>query len=102
MLRIDIIAAGRMRAGPLLDLWNEYGKRLDWTLTLIETEGRNAAEEQQKLLGKVNASAFVFALDERGKSLRSAEFAARLDKLASEGSGHVQFVIGGADGLSDE
>ena len=101
MLRIDIIAAGKLRAGPHLDLWNGYKKRLQWPVTLIEIEGRNAAEEQQKLGEKIAPGAYVFALDEKGKSLRSADFATRLDKLASEGSGHVQFIIGGADGLSD-
>jgi 23S rRNA (pseudouridine1915-N3)-methyltransferase len=101
MLRIDIIAAGKMRAGPHLELWNDYKKRLQWPVTLVEIEGRNAAEEQQKLAEKIAPGAYLFALDEKGKSLRSADFAVRLDKLASEGGGHVQFVIGGADGLSD-
>jgi len=63
MLRIDIIAAGKMRAGPHLDLCNDYKKRLQWPVTLIEIEGRNATEEQQKLGEKINAGAYLFALD---------------------------------------
>src|SRR5580692_6812135 len=100
MLRIDIIAAGKMRAGPQLDLWTDYKTRLQsqWPVTLIEIEARNAAEEQQKLTAKIAPGAYVFVLDEKGKSLRSAEFAARLDKLAGEGRNHIQFIIGGADG----
>jgi 23S rRNA (pseudouridine1915-N3)-methyltransferase len=101
MLRIDVIAAGKMRAGPLPELWNDYKKRLQWPVTLIEIEGRNAAEEQKKLADKITAGAYIFALDERGKSLGSTDFASRLDKLASEGRNHVQFIIGGADGLSE-
>jgi 23S rRNA (pseudouridine1915-N3)-methyltransferase len=101
MLRINIIAAGKMRAGPLDSLWGDYKKRLQWPVTLIEIEGRNAAEEQQKLEDKIIAGAYLFALDEKGKNLRSTEFAVRLDKLAAEGRNHVQFIIGGADGLSD-
>ncbi|HTK84777.1 MAG TPA: 23S rRNA (pseudouridine(1915)-N(3))-methyltransferase RlmH [Patescibacteria group bacterium] len=101
MRRIDIIAAGKMRAGPLSDLWDEYRKRVKWPVTLIEVEGRNAAEEQRKLGEKIESSAFLFALDEKGKSLRSADFASKLEKLAVEGQSHIQFVIGGADGLDE-
>jgi len=101
MLRLDLIAAGRMRAGPLSDLWEDYKRRLTWPLTLVEIEGCNAAEEWEKLAAKIDPRAFVFILDEKGKSLRSRDFAARLDGLAAEGRTHVQFVIGGADGLSD-
>ncbi len=101
MRRIDIIAAGKMRAGPVSDLWSEYRKRLKWPVNLIEIEGRNAAEEQRKLAEKIEPGAFLFALDEKGKSLRSADFATRLEKLAVEGQSHIQFLVGGADGLNE-
>jgi 23S rRNA (pseudouridine1915-N3)-methyltransferase len=102
MFRIDIIAAGRMRAGPLASLYNEYKTRMVWPVNLIEVEGRNAAEEHEKLAAKIDPRAYVFILDEKGRSLRSQDFAAKLDKLGAEGRNHIQFVIGGADGLSDE
>lgn len=101
MLNIDIIAVGRMRSGAVSELWNEYSKRLKWTVKLMEIEGRNAVDEHKKLAEKIDERAFIFALDEKGKSLRSTEFAVRLDKLAIEGRNHIQFVIGGADGLSE-
>jgi 23S rRNA (pseudouridine1915-N3)-methyltransferase len=101
MLRITIIAAGKMRAGPLAELCADYKKRLQWPVNLIEIEGRNAPEEHEKLGGKIADGAYLFALDEKGKSLRSAEFAGRMDKLAAEGRNQIQFLIGGADGLSD-
>jgi 23S rRNA (pseudouridine1915-N3)-methyltransferase len=101
MLRIDIIAVGRMRASPVSELWNEYRKRLKWPVTLVEIDGKNTADEHAKLHEKIDHGSFLFALDEKGKSLPSVDFASRLDKLAGEGRNHVQFLIGGADGLNE-
>ena len=53
MNRIDVIAAGRMKPGPLLDLWADYKGRLSWPVNLIEIEGRSAAEEQIRLAAKI-------------------------------------------------
>lgn len=102
MPRIDVIAAGKFRNGPLLTLWEEYKKRLQWPLALHEIDARKTADEHTKINGKLNSRAFLFVMDERGKSMGSADFAARLDRLAAEGQTHLQFVIGGADGLPEE
>ena len=40
MLRIDIIAVGQLRKGPLLEIAEDYIKRLKWTLHLHEIESR--------------------------------------------------------------
>jgi 23S rRNA (pseudouridine1915-N3)-methyltransferase len=40
-------------------------------------------------------------MDERGKSLTSPAFAAKLQELSSTGQADLQFLIGGADGLND-
>lgn len=102
MQKIDIIAAGKMKPGPFSDLWQEYKKRLSGQVTLTEIEARNHAEEVRKLEEKIVPQAYLFALDEKGKSLRSTEFAARLEDLGAAGRNHIQFLIGGADGLSPE
>lgn len=102
MIRIEILAVGKMRAGPMADLWQDYAGRMTWPFGVTEVEGRSPAEELKKLRDKIDPRAFLFVMDERGKSLRSLDFASRLDKLAAEGAGHIQFVIGGADGLNDE
>jgi len=103
MLRIDVIASGKMRNTPFATLWNDYAARMaPWNVNIIEIEGKNQAEEHLKLAAKLDPRAHIFVLDEKGKSLRSMDFASRLDKLAAGGENHIQFVIGGADGLSDE
>lgn len=103
MFNIEIIAAGKMKAGPLGSLWDEYKKRTSpWKVSLHEITGRDAAQEQQKLIEKINPRAYLIVLDEKGKSVSSADFATRLDKQAASGQNHIQFLIGGADGLSPE
>ena len=102
MFRVDIIAAGKFRRGNFLSLWDEYSKRLQWKLTLHEIDARSTDDEHKKIAEKINPRAFLFVLDERGKSLPSTEFSARLAKLSAEGQADIQFIIGGADGLNDE
>lgn len=99
MLKIDIIAAGRLRPSPMLDVWSDYCTRMQWNVTLHELEAKNAADLEAKFLDKISPNAFTIVLDERGKSLGSREFAQKLDNLMAEGQSHIQFVIGEADGL---
>ena len=108
MLRIDIIAAGRVKSGPYRSLWDEYEKRLTGCkLRLIEIESRHTdpvsaqQDEQNKIVEQIDPSAYVIAMDERGKPMRSLDFAKKLEDLETHGGGHVQFIIGGADGLLD-
>ncbi len=99
MLKIDIIAAGRLRPSPLLDLWNDYTARMQWQINLFEIESKNTADLETKLLDKIKNDAFTIVLDERGKALSSRELAGKLDALMAEGQSHIQFIIGEADGL---
>lgn len=102
MLRIEIIAAARLKKGAFADLRDEYLKRMGWPVTITEIEGRDAAEEQSKLLEKIRPGATVIALDEKGKVFTSREFSTRLSEFSSQGLTDIQFIIGGADGLNDE
>lgn len=99
MIRPEIIAAGKMRQKAQLSLWQDYRKRLQWPLTLHEIEGKSAPDEERKFLDKINPRAFVFAMDERGKTLSSMEFAGKIETIAAEGITDIQFIIGNADGL---
>ena len=102
MIRAEIIAVGKMRKGPMLDLWDEYVKRMQWPLTLHEIDDKDPQKWEQKLAAKLNNRAFVVMLDERGKILDSREFAGKIETLSAEGLTDVQFIIGGADGFSSQ
>jgi 23S rRNA (pseudouridine1915-N3)-methyltransferase len=101
MTQIDIIAVGRMKNTPYAAAWQEYLKRTTWPVTLHELDVRQD-QEHTKILEKIRADAFVFALDERGKSLSSTDFASRIQSLMDQGRPAIQFIIGGADGLNDD
>jgi 23S rRNA (pseudouridine1915-N3)-methyltransferase len=108
MLKIDIIAAGRLKKGPYFDLCAEYSKRMDWPVTVHEIESRykDAREiqndEHRKIEKLIKDDAFVIVLDGRGKNLSSSEFARAIQKVANEGKSRIQFIIGGADGVGDK
>jgi 23S rRNA (pseudouridine1915-N3)-methyltransferase len=108
-LRLTLIAVGRCKPGPPRDLFEEYRGRLTWKLDLKEVEARQAASsaelkrlEADKLLAAVPKGALLVALDERGESLDSGTFAARLGAWRDQGRTDLAFVIGGADGLDEE
>lgn len=108
MLKIDIIAVARAKKGPHADLIAEYKKRIKWKLTIHEIESRHTDPDQQqkdeieKIIKHVDASAFVIALDERGDGLKSLDFASTIEKFINNGETHIQFIIGGANGLTDD
>ncbi len=116
-MRIVVAAIGRARAGGKgaaqeQALFDDYAGRLvrsgpaGLTLELREaeerrklpTEARREAEAQL-LLSQIPKGATLVALDGRGKTLSSEDFAKRLARWRDDGVADLAFVIGGADGL---
>jgi 23S rRNA (pseudouridine1915-N3)-methyltransferase len=58
--------------------------------------------EASLLLKNVPSGSTVVLLDEKGRELRSVDFAAQLQKWMNTGTKDLCFVTGGAFGLSDE
>jgi len=105
-MRIVIAAVGKFRREPERELFETYIKRISWPVALKEVEERGAlpapermAREAGKLLAAVPEAATLVALDETGRALASAAFAARIGRWRDDGVGDLAFVIGGADGL---
>lgn len=105
---IHIVAVGRLKRGPFTELAAFYRERLRTPLTLIEVEARKGgtdtartAEEGRLLLQALPPGALVVALDERGRSLNSVEFATLVGETR-HAARPLAFVLGGADGLSAE
>lgn len=110
-MNINIISIGKFGRSPLADLFNDYAKKLGWKLSLTELEPKisNNLEVKKKkeleaslILKNIDKSAKIIILDENGKQFRSKEFASLLNNFAINGDSNIVFVIGGADGLSDE
>jgi len=108
-MRLVIASVGRFRSGPLQEMYSDYAGRLPWPIDLKEVEEKKPlkgekrkAREAALLLGAVPDNATLIALDEKGKSMTSPEFAKMLGQLADDGVQTVAFLIGGADGHSQE
>ncbi len=107
-MEVNIIALGTLKNGPYFDAIKMYEKRLHWnvSLTILESKKNTAIEkakdEHQKILNALDSSAYTIALDERGKTISSSQFADQFLKLQNQGRSKIQIIIGGADGLNDE
>lgn len=106
-MRLTLIAVGRAKRGPELDLFNAYQKRLRSGLDLIEVEEKRPlggaelmAREAELVADKIPDGAYLIALDERGKAMSSRIFAEKISALQDMGR-DVAFIIGGADGLDE-
>ena len=103
-----------MKQGPERDLVARYldravatGRSLGLSgfavAELTESRAGSAAArkaEEARVIGQLLPDpGIVIALDERGKSLGSEAFAARLGRWRDDGRAALSFVIGGADGL---
>jgi 23S rRNA (pseudouridine1915-N3)-methyltransferase len=113
-MRVGIVAVGRMKQGPERELVARYleravatGKALGLTGFAVSelTESRagstasRKAEEAKAIAVALPAGGVLVALDERGKTLGSEDFAQRLLRWRDDGKPALSFVIGGADGL---
>lgn len=106
-MRVDILVVGRLKTGPYANMISEFHKRMRWELRIIEFEAKardsRAAqrEENEKLLHALHNNAAIIALDEHGQNLTSLDFAKKIEGFQNAGYGHMQCIIGGADGLED-
>lgn len=96
---IEIIAAGKIKNGPLLSLWEEYEKRMSSSVKLHEIPESDPAQFEKKLMQKISNNAVIIALDETGKSMPSTSLAKHLQNFTLDGRKPLQFFIGAADGL---
>lgn len=109
-MRVHLVAVGRLRAGPELDLIKDYLTRFDRTgralglgpAQVIEVEdkkGGGMAAEAALLEKAIPNGSLICCLDERGKVMSSPDFADQLSDWRDNGRQDVAFVIGGADGI---
>ncbi len=116
-MRLQILAIGRLKAGPEKTLSEDYQTRIEglgrkagitrlMVTDFAESQGRTASQRQDdeaKLLaGALAPKAFTFVLDERGKSMASEVFSRLLQRHLDQGAQDLAFLIGGPDGHSAE
>lgn len=112
-MRIVVAAVGRLRSGPEADLVSDYLARFDRAgrpfglgpARIAEIDDRRRAgpmAEAALISAAIPAGAATIALDERGDTLSSPQFASRLSGWADSGRRDLALMIGGADGLAPE
>jgi 23S rRNA (pseudouridine1915-N3)-methyltransferase len=108
-----VLAVGRLKDGPERELCQRYAARIGEIgrglgfsgpdlVELAESRARrddDRKREEADLIGARLQAGLLIVLDERGTSLPSPDFAARLGKERDGGTPVANFVIGGADGL---
>ncbi len=95
-MQLHVIARGKIARSPEGELAARYAKRIGWPLRLTELP-----ETGGRIPDPVTPCKTVL-LDERGKDLPSAELAATLERWRDGGTREARFVLGAADGHSDE
>jgi 23S rRNA (pseudouridine1915-N3)-methyltransferase len=111
-----LLAVGRMKAGPERELFERYTRRVGeiargagvaaFDAREID-EGRarrpeeRRGEESRGLLAQIGRDARLVVLDERGKSVTSADFAAGIG-AARDAASDYALIVGGPDGLDPE
>ena len=98
-MKLIILAIGKLK-GPEAELCAEYQKRIKSNLTVKELSGGTQKEEGAALLKAIPERVFVVLCDERGKDLSSREMAEKYAAWTARDA--LVFLIGGADGVTDE
>ena len=93
-MKVKVVAVGKI--SPILKEAQNYYLRKLKNIEIMEVKKQRTKEEEgKKLLEK--AKGYIIALDERGREMTSREFASFVQKHP-----FITFLIGGADGLSEE
>ncbi len=115
-MKITIIAVGKVKEKFYRDALAEYGKRLGkyCRLEVVEVEDEKTPDkagealelqikekEAQRILKYLKEDDYLITLEIEGRKMDSVSFAKKLEKLATYGTSHIQFVIGGSLGLHD-
>ncbi|CRY91914.1 ribosomal RNA large subunit methyltransferase H [Synechococcus sp. WH 8103] len=96
--RCRILAVGKVRRSWIQDGIELYRKRLPG-LEIIEIRDSTPDKEAESIRASLRPNEHVIALMEEGDAVGSIPFARRLDQLGNQ---RLAFVIGGADGLTNE
>ncbi|NDV13653.1 23S rRNA (pseudouridine(1915)-N(3))-methyltransferase RlmH [Crenobacter caeni] len=112
-MKITLLAVGTKMPRWVDEAFNDYAKRfgrdISFELKEIKPEKRGGgvtadkgiAAEHARIVAALPARCRLVVLDERGRNWTSVQLAGQLKEWMAGGD-DIAFVIGGADGLSDE
>jgi len=112
-MQLYLIAVGKRMPVWVKESFNDYNKRLphEFHINLIEittavhsrnsSSSKNIAEEEKRIRAAIPKRSMIIALDEKGKQFDSSSFANKLETWSQQGR-DLCFIIGGADGLTND
>ena len=117
MLKIRIIAIGKIKENSIRELIDEYSKRLTryCEMFIFEIDDKEefsdnkkdieriVNEESKKIMKQLEKNNdYKILLDIKGKELNSIELAEKISSINNELNKNIVFVIGGSNGVNDE
>lgn len=114
MVKINIIAVGKVKEKYFADGINEYAKRMGKfaDFSIIEIQEENFSKIDNSLIEIIkereaerilpHLKGYVYAMAIEGKKLDSISFSKQIKSLIDSGNGIISFVIGGSYGLADK
>ncbi len=114
MIKVNLVAVGKVKEKYFQDGINEYAKRLsrfcEFSIIEVGEENYNKVDESlisvikekegEKILPLLKGHVFAMAIE--GEKLSSEKFSSSIKRLTDSGTGVITFVIGGSYGLSDK
>ena len=100
-MKVEILAIGRLKKGPVYEACKEYEQRITWPVTVKELVGKDTKDEHSLLLKNIKSDSALVALDETGTSSPSRTLAQTIQNFENQSRPLMQCIIGGADGLND-
>ena len=113
-MKIKVIAIGKIKENFSKKWLEEFEKRLGAYCSFLVEEipaepilGDNFYEkykqtEGEKILSRIKNDSYVITLEINGKTLSSEDFSKKIKEISSSGVNEIVFIIGGANGLSQD
>lgn len=103
MIKVNLVAIGKLKETFFTDAVNEYAKRISRFASFKVTElleRKTLSEEADDILKK--ASGLLVVFDVKGEEVTSEELAKLIENAATNGKSEFTFVIGSSEGLDDK
>lgn len=99
---IKIICVGKLKEKYLIDLVNDYVKRVNkyHKLEIIEVKDSNIKDEALEIEKHIQSRDFIVTMEITGNKLNSIDLSKKIDSWLMI-YGNIIFIIGGSDGIDE-
>ena len=113
-MKIKVIAIGKIKENFSKKWLEEFEKRLGAYCSFLVEEipaepilddnfyEKYKQTEGEKILSRIKNDSYVITLEINGKTLSSEDFSKKIKEISSSGVNEIVFIIGGANGLSQD